>query len=118
MTQDRFNESYSRGEIPCDFGRVDVNLVERRSLSVGAALDIGCGTGGNAIWLARKRFRATGVDISSLAIETACEKSEREGGRVQVSGGRFSRFGNSVTFLCLRFRPGLFPLAWPSRAAR
>jgi len=83
MTQEkRFEERYSRGEIPWDIGRVDVNLaetVERRPLCVGAALDIGCGTGDNTVWLARRGFRVTGVDIAPLAIEKAREKAEREG---------------------------------------
>jgi SAM-dependent methyltransferase len=38
---------------------------------VGSALDLACGEGRNAIWLARQGWNVTGVDFSSVAIEKA-----------------------------------------------
>jgi SAM-dependent methyltransferase len=38
------------------------------ALIPGTALDIGCGTGGDAIWLAREGWRVTAVDISATAV--------------------------------------------------
>jgi SAM-dependent methyltransferase len=35
----------------------------------GRALDLGCGEGRNAVWLAEQGWQATGVDFSSLALE-------------------------------------------------
>lgn len=40
-------------------------------LAVGAALDLACGEGRNAIWLARLGWRVHGVDFSSVAVERA-----------------------------------------------
>ncbi|WJV50892.1 class I SAM-dependent methyltransferase [Streptomyces flavofungini] len=35
----------------------------------GDALDLGCGDGGDALWLAREGWRVTAVDISAVAVE-------------------------------------------------
>jgi len=44
-------------------------LVEiAESLSPGVALDLGCGPGGDAIWLAQRGWRVTAVDISATAV--------------------------------------------------
>jgi len=45
----------------------------------GRALDLGCGTGTNAITLARGGFRVTGIDFSCRAIRKAREKASRAG---------------------------------------
>ncbi|MFI2376212.1 class I SAM-dependent methyltransferase [Streptomyces sp. NPDC018964] len=38
-------------------------------LPPGDALDLGCGAGGDALWLARQGWRVTAVDVSSVAVE-------------------------------------------------
>lgn len=43
-----------------------VEIVE--SLSPGVALDLGCGPGSDTIWLARRGWRVTAVDISATAV--------------------------------------------------
>ncbi|MDH2904478.1 MAG: methyltransferase domain-containing protein [Actinomycetota bacterium] len=58
----------------------DENLVELVSpLRAGRALDLGCGTGRNALWLARTGWSVTGVDASSVGLEMAAEQATREG---------------------------------------
>ncbi len=47
--------------------------------NVRSALDLGCGTGTNAIYLARNGFQVVGVDFSPRAIATARDKAKREG---------------------------------------
>ena len=42
-------------------------------LEVGSALDLACGEGRNAIWLARQGWSVTGVDFSAVGIEKAKE---------------------------------------------
>jgi len=39
------------------------------------ALEIGCGTGDNAIWLAQQGFQVVGIDSSDIAIDKAEEKA-------------------------------------------
>jgi len=45
----------------------------------GRAIDLGCGTGANAIYLARQGFDVTGVDFAPAALEKA-RSSAREAG--------------------------------------
>lgn len=42
-----------------------------RTLTPGSALDVGCGEGVDARWLAEHGWSVTGVDISSVALERA-----------------------------------------------
>ncbi len=43
----------------------------------GRALDLACGEGRNAIWLAERGWQATGVDFSAVAIDRARERAAR-----------------------------------------
>jgi SAM-dependent methyltransferase len=45
----------------------------------GRALDLACGEGRNAIWLAERGWRVTAVDFSDVAIERAAKLAERRG---------------------------------------
>jgi len=48
-------------------------------LEVGSAIDVGCGQGRNAIWLARQGHRVTALDLSPVAIEQAKAAAVRAG---------------------------------------
>ncbi|HEY5882577.1 MAG TPA: methyltransferase domain-containing protein [Nakamurella sp.] len=53
-------------------GRANRMLVDTvAELTPGRALDLGCGEGGDAIWLAERGWRVTGVDISPTAVARA-----------------------------------------------
>jgi len=41
-------------------------------------LDVGCGTGGHAIQLAKRGYEITGIDLSEVMIHTALEKMKKE----------------------------------------
>jgi SAM-dependent methyltransferase len=46
-------------------------VAETTPLSPGTALDLACGEGRNAIWLAERGWRVTAVDFSAVALEKA-----------------------------------------------
>ena len=51
-------------------GHVNPQLVtEVADLPAGAALDVGCGEGADAIWLAERGWQVTAVDLSTVALE-------------------------------------------------
>ncbi|MGI8332729.1 SAM-dependent methyltransferase [Actinomadura scrupuli] len=53
-------------------GRVNPVMAEIvEPLKPGRALDLGCGEGGDAVWLARQGWLVLGVDISATALERA-----------------------------------------------
>jgi len=49
------------------------NLVS--PLTPGTSLDIGCGEGGDVLWLATHGWQATGLDISPTAVSRAREEA-------------------------------------------
>jgi SAM-dependent methyltransferase len=65
-------------------GRPNGRLVaEVAALTPGRALDVGCGEGGDAIWLAKRSWVVTAIDISEVAICRAREASHRAGAPVE-----------------------------------
>jgi|SRR5579859_831803 len=80
MPHPSWNESYASGQPPWDTGQPEPLLVEfvtSGGVMPTRALEIGVGTGTNAIWLAERGFNVLGVDVSPLAIERAQVKLER-----------------------------------------
>lgn len=68
-----WEERYSSSG-PIWSGRVNATFADVvGSLTPGRALDLGCGEGGDAIWLAQHGWRATGVDVSPTAVARAAE---------------------------------------------
>jgi SAM-dependent methyltransferase len=57
-------------------------VAEVKDLEPGRALDLACGEGQNAIWLASRGWRVDGVDYSGVAIAKAQRRAGRE--RVDV----------------------------------
>jgi len=73
-----WDERYRTGELPWDTGRPDlylVALVSKWPMVRGKALDIGCGTGTNSLWLARQGFEAIGMDVAEEAIAMARQRA-------------------------------------------
>jgi 2-polyprenyl-3-methyl-5-hydroxy-6-metoxy-1,4-benzoquinol methylase len=52
---------------------------QTQGLVHGAVLDIGCGLGDNAIYLAKQGFEVTGLDISPTALSTAERRAKDAG---------------------------------------
>ena len=76
--EDHFREMYKQGSTPWDIGKPDFNfvhIVTTTPIHPCRALEIGCGTGDNVIWLAQQGFQVVGVDAAEIAIEKAKKKA-------------------------------------------
>jgi SAM-dependent methyltransferase len=61
-------------------GRVNARLAEIVSpLEAGHALDLGCGEGGDACWLAARGWSVVAVDISDTALQRAAAEADARG---------------------------------------
>lgn len=59
-----------------------VLVAEAAELPPGQALDVGCGEGGDALWLARRGWQVTAVDVSEVALGRAAAAGADVAGRV------------------------------------
>jgi SAM-dependent methyltransferase len=77
-----WNERYlARRREDEDFGSEPARLLVETAeeLEPGRALDLACGTGRNALWLARQGWNVTAVDGSEAAIQTLRERARESG---------------------------------------
>lgn len=61
-------------------GKANHHLVSHASkLGGGKALDVGCGEGADAIWLAERGWRVTALDVSTVALERGATHAAEAG---------------------------------------
>ncbi|ODR11736.1 hypothetical protein BHQ15_00615 [Mycolicibacillus koreensis] len=61
-------------------GEPNATLVrDVESLPAGRALDVGCGEGADAVWLATQGWTVTGLDVSAVALQRAGRCAEAAG---------------------------------------
>jgi len=76
-----FMERYAKGDLPWQIDRPQPEVV--RLMQAGKfespVLDLGCGSGDNAIELARHGYRVLGMDVVPEALRLAREKSAKAG---------------------------------------
>jgi 2-polyprenyl-3-methyl-5-hydroxy-6-metoxy-1,4-benzoquinol methylase len=58
---------------------------EITGMTRGRALDLGCGEGADAIWLARQGWSVTGVDVSDVALDRARQHAAAAGVRIDFA---------------------------------
>jgi SAM-dependent methyltransferase len=81
---DEWDTRYSEQDRAMWSGRPNGRLlVEVGELTPGRALDIGCGEGADAIWLARSGWTVTAIDISEVALDRARAAAELAGAAVE-----------------------------------
>lgn len=80
LQDEHWDEQYRAGdavwetERPC--GEL-MRIVEEFAIRPCRALDIGCGSGVDAQWLAERGFDVTGVDLSAVAVAKARERTSQ-----------------------------------------
>lgn len=67
-------------EMECDFLEA---MFRKYNKNVKTILDLGCGTGGHAIILAKRGYKVTGIDRSSAMLASAEKKTQDEGVKIK-----------------------------------
>lgn len=82
----RWNERYEKGDTPWETGQPSSELnrvLAEVPIRPCRALELGCGTGSSAVWLAQQGFEITALDLSPQAIEKARQRAEAAGVNVR-----------------------------------
>jgi SAM-dependent methyltransferase len=79
FARDDWNARYADKELVWTAEPNRLFAAEVSGLSPGRALDVACGEGRNAVWLAGNGWKVTGVDFSEVALEKAAELARRRG---------------------------------------
>ncbi|UVO10661.1 class I SAM-dependent methyltransferase [Mycobacterium sp. SVM_VP21] len=94
-------DEFYGGDAPVWSGQVNAVLAEiTADLAPGRALDLGCGEGADAIWLAEDGWQVVAVDVSANALERASAAAQE---RQVISRIRFERHDLSTSFPVGRF---------------
>lgn len=108
-------ESYYRRcpfkELPWGEGRPSpqmVELIRSGLIEKGTALDMGTGSGDNAIYLAQQGFACYGIDISETAIRRAAEKTGQAGVTCEFTAGNATELPYADNTFNLVFDRGCF----------
>jgi SAM-dependent methyltransferase len=115
-----WDERYSERDQAIWSGAPNGRLVsEVAGLTAGEALDVGCGEGADAIWLARRGWTVTAIDISEIAIGRAREAGEHAGVAVEwVCGDALLTTFAPCTFDLLSMQYPALPKAAGDAAVR
>ncbi len=72
IPHERWEQSYRTGDTPWRNATGDIDeWIKKAGVSSGVALDLGCGTGDQAIWLSKNGFEVEALDYSAEAIKQA-----------------------------------------------
>jgi SAM-dependent methyltransferase len=83
---DRWDNRYVIADTPWDTGLPSTELqrlIVEDKIQPCTAIELGCGTGTNAVWLAGLGFEVTALDFSPTAIDLARQKKARAAARVR-----------------------------------
>ncbi len=102
---------------PWDTNQTPPELIEfvERGRAPGRALDLGCGTGTNVVYLARHGWQATGVDFAPRAVELARRKARAAGVTVDLRVGDVTKLDDLAGPFDLLFDQGCFHSLTPDQ---
>ena len=96
QTDRDWDSRYVQGDTPWDSGLRSAELarvLEEYGLQPGRALELGCGSGTNAVYLAQQGFEVTAVDCSESALAIAERKAKAIGVSVRWIAADVQDFG-------------------------
>jgi ubiquinone/menaquinone biosynthesis C-methylase UbiE len=96
---------------PWDIGRPQpalVEVAEKGEMRPGRVLDVGCGTGENALFLARSGFTVFGIDMARDAVKAAKAKALQRGVKADFELGNALATGFDSTSFDNVIDSGLF----------
>lgn len=99
--EDRLWSGHVNGPLPIEIGH----------LEPGSALDVGCGEGADAIWLAEQGWTVTAIDVSGVAVDRARAEAERRSLTIAWIAGDFPADLGSETFDLVALHYPAFPIA-------
>jgi SAM-dependent methyltransferase len=82
-SRERWNRRWAGERAHASSAPSEFLIAETEVLPPGRALDVACGAGRNAVWLARRGWRVTGVDFSDVALRAARELAASAGVEVE-----------------------------------
>ncbi len=92
MDRQEWDERYQTADLVWSAAPNRFLVEEVGPLEPGSALDLACGEGRNAIWLAEQGWRVTGVDFSAVAVDKARRLAAERGVAVDWQVGSVEEY--------------------------
>lgn len=93
-----WDESYSGEGLNAAFKPEALLVQHVRGMEIGNALDLGCGLGVNAVWLAEQGWNVTAVDWVKAAVEAARKTAVSHGVAVEFEVADISTWTSEARF--------------------
>ncbi len=106
-----WDNKYATGNTPWDSelpSRELLSVLEEYGVQPGRAVELGCGTGTNAVALAKLGWQVTAIDCVAQALETAQAKAEQAGVSVDWIEADVQNFGQGLDQFDLVFDRGCY----------
>jgi SAM-dependent methyltransferase len=95
LTPEEWNERYVAKETPWDSGvpsKELIRVLDEEGIKPCRAVELGCGTGTNSVYLSSRGFDVSGLDCSPSALEQAQTKATEAGVKVKFLEADLCRF--------------------------
>jgi SAM-dependent methyltransferase len=79
VKRDEWNLRWQENDLQVHDDPIAVDTAELASIPPGRALDLACGHGRHAVWLAEHGWRITAIDFSDVALRLAREHADERG---------------------------------------
>jgi len=112
-----YREGTASWETGCPSGEL-IRVLDEGIVPPGTTLELGCGTGADAVHLAGRGFEVTAVDVSPLALERARIRAQMEGVAVCYVLGDVFEFVQTAEPFDFLYDAGLYHFIRPFDLAR